>query len=170
MDRCLVYLDEAHTRGTDLKLPLDARGALTLALHQTKDHTVQGMRSDSIWLSVPFSFPFPVDFRVLLSRSADALLGNPMRKQHGQDRRFVISTLMDSRARTTKVQQRPARPCFMLPVQVHYIKQFLRPLMLTNYLLSCHEIAVTRHHAIHHFCRTTGGPSKHSRRAKQTDH
>lgn len=44
MDRCLVYLDEAHTRGTDLKLPLDARGALTLALHQTKDHTVQGTR------------------------------------------------------------------------------------------------------------------------------
>jgi hypothetical protein len=39
---CLVYLDEAHTRGTDLKLPADARGALTLGLGQTKDHTVQG--------------------------------------------------------------------------------------------------------------------------------
>ncbi|RDA86513.1 hypothetical protein CP532_2003 [Ophiocordyceps camponoti-leonardi (nom. inval.)] len=38
---CLVYLDEAHTRGTDLKLPPQARGALTLALGQTKDHTVQ---------------------------------------------------------------------------------------------------------------------------------
>jgi len=42
LDECLVYLDEAHTRGVDLKLPLDARGALTLALGQTKDHTVQG--------------------------------------------------------------------------------------------------------------------------------
>jgi hypothetical protein len=41
---CLVYIDEAHTRGTDLKLPLKARGALTLALGQTKDHTVQGKR------------------------------------------------------------------------------------------------------------------------------
>ncbi|KAK3350347.1 hypothetical protein B0T25DRAFT_483283 [Lasiosphaeria hispida] len=41
LDDCLVYLDEAHTRGVDLKLPRDARGALTLALGQTKDHTVQ---------------------------------------------------------------------------------------------------------------------------------
>lgn len=40
---CVVYLDEAHTRGTDLKLPPDARGALTLGLKQTKDQTVQGM-------------------------------------------------------------------------------------------------------------------------------
>jgi len=42
LDNCLVYLDEAHTRGIDLKLPQNARGALTLALGQTKDHTVQG--------------------------------------------------------------------------------------------------------------------------------
>lgn len=41
---CVVYLDESHTRGTDLKLPLDAKGALTLGLGQTKDHTVQGSR------------------------------------------------------------------------------------------------------------------------------
>jgi hypothetical protein len=42
LDECLVYLDEAHTRGVDLKFPRHARGALTLALGQTKDHTVQG--------------------------------------------------------------------------------------------------------------------------------
>ncbi|KXX73436.1 hypothetical protein MMYC01_210194 [Madurella mycetomatis] len=41
LDECLVYLDEAHTRGIDLKLPGYASGALTLALGQTKDHTVQ---------------------------------------------------------------------------------------------------------------------------------
>lgn len=41
-EECLVYLDEAHTRGVDLKLPQDARGALTVALGQMKDHTVQG--------------------------------------------------------------------------------------------------------------------------------
>lgn len=57
---CLVYIDEvnnlricsfasdinfepqAHTRGTDLKLPPHAVGALTLGHGQTKDHTVQG--------------------------------------------------------------------------------------------------------------------------------
>ncbi|KAK6334542.1 hypothetical protein TWF730_003756 [Orbilia blumenaviensis] len=38
---CLIYLDESHTRGTDLKMPRKARGALTLGLSQTKDHTVQ---------------------------------------------------------------------------------------------------------------------------------
>ncbi|KAK6330344.1 hypothetical protein TWF696_003440 [Orbilia brochopaga] len=38
---CLIYLDESHTRGTDLKMPRHARGALTLGLGQTKDHTVQ---------------------------------------------------------------------------------------------------------------------------------
>ncbi|KAL1886622.1 hypothetical protein Plec18167_000554 [Paecilomyces lecythidis] len=41
LENCLVYIDEAHTRGTDLKLPSDARGALTLGVNQTKDHTVQ---------------------------------------------------------------------------------------------------------------------------------
>jgi hypothetical protein len=30
LDRCIVYLDDAHTRGTDLKLPRDARAAVTL--------------------------------------------------------------------------------------------------------------------------------------------
>jgi hypothetical protein len=39
---CVVYFDEAHTRGVDLKLPEDARAALTLALKQTKDNTMQG--------------------------------------------------------------------------------------------------------------------------------
>ena len=48
LDGCLIYLDEAHTRGTDLKLPPDARGALTLGPGQTKDHTVQGRSSFSL--------------------------------------------------------------------------------------------------------------------------
>ncbi|KAL6717793.1 hypothetical protein ACLMJK_003878 [Lecanora helva] len=38
---CLIYLDEAHTRGVDLKIPAMAVGALTLGMMQTKDHTVQ---------------------------------------------------------------------------------------------------------------------------------
>ena len=39
---CVVYLDEAHTRGTDLKMPASSVAALTLGPGQTKDHTVQG--------------------------------------------------------------------------------------------------------------------------------
>jgi hypothetical protein len=45
LSQCLIYLDEAHTRGTDLRLPADAKGALTLGLGQTKDHTVQGKKT-----------------------------------------------------------------------------------------------------------------------------
>ncbi|KAK6591814.1 hypothetical protein H4I96_12091 [Botrytis cinerea] len=41
LEDCLVYIDEAHTRGVDLKLPQQAHGALTLGLGQTKDHMVQ---------------------------------------------------------------------------------------------------------------------------------
>ena len=43
MDQCLVYLDEAHTRGTDLKLPSHYRAAVTLGPELTKDRLVQGM-------------------------------------------------------------------------------------------------------------------------------
>ena len=42
LDQCLVFLDEAHTRGTDLKLPANYRAAVTLGANLTKDRLVQG--------------------------------------------------------------------------------------------------------------------------------
>lgn len=42
LDVCLIYLDEAHTRGTDVKLPRDYRAAVTLGAKVTKDKLVQG--------------------------------------------------------------------------------------------------------------------------------
>lgn len=42
LEDCLVYLDEAHTRGTDLKLPINSRAAVTLGPNLTKDRLVQG--------------------------------------------------------------------------------------------------------------------------------
>ncbi|OAA71462.1 hypothetical protein ISF_02013 [Cordyceps fumosorosea ARSEF 2679] len=41
LDRCLVFLDQAHTRGTDLKLPEGYRAAVTLGPDLTKDRLVQ---------------------------------------------------------------------------------------------------------------------------------
>jgi hypothetical protein len=41
LDQCLVYLDDAHTRGTDLRLP-DVRALVTLGPKLTKDKLVQG--------------------------------------------------------------------------------------------------------------------------------
>jgi len=46
LDRCVVYLDEAHTRGTDLKLPKGMRAAVTLGPKVTKGRLVQGMAID----------------------------------------------------------------------------------------------------------------------------
>lgn len=42
LNRCVVYLDHAHTRGTDLKLPVGSRAAVTLGPKVTKDALVQG--------------------------------------------------------------------------------------------------------------------------------
>ncbi|KAI5927230.1 hypothetical protein F4810DRAFT_649849 [Camillea tinctor] len=41
LDLCLVFLDEAHTRGTDLKLPEHYRAIVTLGAGLTKDRLVQ---------------------------------------------------------------------------------------------------------------------------------
>jgi hypothetical protein len=46
LDKCVVYLDEAHTRGIDLKLPQGMRAAVTLGPKVTKDRLVQGMLID----------------------------------------------------------------------------------------------------------------------------
>ena len=43
LDRCVIYLDDAHTRGTDLKFPKGFRAAVTLGPKVTKDRLVQGM-------------------------------------------------------------------------------------------------------------------------------
>ncbi|KAK0642864.1 hypothetical protein B0T16DRAFT_354150 [Cercophora newfieldiana] len=60
LSKCLVYLDEAHTRGTDLKFPLNARGGLTLGQGQTKDHTVQAaMRLRQLGTSQSITFFIP---------------------------------------------------------------------------------------------------------------
>lgn len=42
LDVCVVSLDEAHTRGTDLKLPEYYRAEVTLGADLTKDRLVQG--------------------------------------------------------------------------------------------------------------------------------
>ena len=43
LHECIIYLDDAHTRGTDLKLPVNFRAMVTLGPKVTKDRLVQGM-------------------------------------------------------------------------------------------------------------------------------
>ena len=40
---CIAYLDDVHTRGTDIKFPLGFRAAVTLGHKVTKDRLVQGI-------------------------------------------------------------------------------------------------------------------------------
>ena len=54
LGEALIYLDQSHTRGTDLNIPSNAIGALTLGLTQTKDATVQGRIPRSCNSSGPF--------------------------------------------------------------------------------------------------------------------
>ncbi|KAL8832894.1 MAG: hypothetical protein Q9170_004696, partial [Blastenia crenularia] len=68
---CVVYLDEAHTRGVDLKLPPQAVAALTLGVMQTKDHTVQAamrLRQLALSQSVIFFAPPEVHQSILNTR------------------------------------------------------------------------------------------------------
>ena len=41
LDRCLIYLDDYHTRGVDLQLPLKFKGAVTISHDLCKDKFVQ---------------------------------------------------------------------------------------------------------------------------------
>jgi len=53
LDQCVVYLDDAHTRGTDLKLPINFRAMVTLGPKVTKDRLVQGTSLLSHGPSIP---------------------------------------------------------------------------------------------------------------------
>ncbi|KAL5335284.1 hypothetical protein BJX70DRAFT_390763 [Aspergillus crustosus] len=60
IDRCLVFLDQHHSRGIDLKLPQTYRAAVTLGPRLTKDRLVQAcgrMRELDSGQSVAFFIP-----------------------------------------------------------------------------------------------------------------
>ncbi|EJT74694.1 hypothetical protein GGTG_08532 [Gaeumannomyces tritici R3-111a-1] len=68
LDACLVFLDQAHTRGTDLKLPSHYRAALTLGANLTKDRLAQAamrMRGLGEGQAVTFCVPQEIKGRIL---------------------------------------------------------------------------------------------------------
>ncbi|KAF2790836.1 hypothetical protein K505DRAFT_281867 [Melanomma pulvis-pyrius CBS 109.77] len=90
LEKCLVYLDESHCRGTDLKLPATTRAALTLGPHLTKDNLVQAamrLRLLGQTQSVTFYSPPEVHQSILDQRQAN--------KHYQPDSSDVISWLLE---------------------------------------------------------------------------
>jgi hypothetical protein len=68
LEECLVYLDQAHTRGTDLKMPKHYRAAVTLGASLTKDALVQAcmrMRKLGKGHSIVFCIPEEIQIKIL---------------------------------------------------------------------------------------------------------
>ncbi|KAI0297839.1 hypothetical protein B0F90DRAFT_1811021 [Multifurca ochricompacta] len=64
LDKCVIYLDDAHTRGTDLKLPRGTRAAVTLGPKTDNDAGCMRMRQLGKGQSVMFFAPGEVDRRI----------------------------------------------------------------------------------------------------------
>ncbi|KAK4551476.1 hypothetical protein LTR86_011153 [Recurvomyces mirabilis] len=65
LEACLVFLDDAHTRGIDLKLPRDYRAAVILGPHVTKDRLVQAcMRMRQLGKGQTLAFCVPDEVRL----------------------------------------------------------------------------------------------------------
>ncbi|EJT76895.1 hypothetical protein GGTG_06809 [Gaeumannomyces tritici R3-111a-1] len=76
LDVCLVFLDEAHTRGTDLKLPDNYRAALTLGANLTKDSLTQAamrMRKLGKGQSITFCVPQEIETKILQRTGKDSI-------------------------------------------------------------------------------------------------
>ncbi|KAJ5948388.1 hypothetical protein N7466_001403 [Penicillium verhagenii] len=68
LEVCFIFLDEAHTRGIDLKLPITYRAAVTLGPRITKDKLVQAcmrMRELGRGQSVVFCIPDEINAKIL---------------------------------------------------------------------------------------------------------
>ncbi|XP_031637088.1 uncharacterized protein LOC116349683 [Contarinia nasturtii] len=67
LNRCLVYLDDVHTRGTDLKFPLNWKACVTLSGDITRDKTVQAcmrMRQLGKGQSIAFWASYEADLKI----------------------------------------------------------------------------------------------------------
>ncbi|KAE8351981.1 hypothetical protein BDV28DRAFT_149490 [Aspergillus coremiiformis] len=85
LDVCYVFLDEAHTRGTDLKLPEHYRAAVTLGANLTKDRLVQAcmrMRKLGHGQSVIFCIPDEIQHKIRMPASK------------GNDERIEVSDVL----------------------------------------------------------------------------
>lgn len=83
LGRCLVYLDDVHTRGTDLKFPLNWKACVTLSGDITRDKTVQScmrMRELGKNHSICFWTSYEADIRI--RKICDLSANDKVKNQH----------------------------------------------------------------------------------------
>ncbi|KAH6961733.1 hypothetical protein BKA56DRAFT_647758 [Ilyonectria sp. MPI-CAGE-AT-0026] len=115
MDQCLVFLDEAHTRGTDLRLPAKYQAAVTLGANLTKDRLVQAcmrMRKLGKGQTVVFCIPREIEQKILL------LLGQESSRSHN----ITVSDVL----------------CWAITETCHNMRREV-PLWLTQGIRFCHQ-------------------------------
>ncbi|KAG7094406.1 hypothetical protein E1B28_008006 [Marasmius oreades] len=84
LDDCLVYLDDAHTRGTDLKLPTTWKACVTLGPKVTKDRLAQGcMRMRKLGHGQSVMFMAPPDIDTAIRKRSNKL--DPSSKINSRD-------------------------------------------------------------------------------------
>ncbi|CAF3758362.1 unnamed protein product [Rotaria sordida] len=94
LDRCVFYLDEIHTRGTDFKFPNEFRAAVTLGNGLTKDRLVQAcMRMRQLgkhhWLSFWSSNEVHQQIRTMKKNSI-----SPNEKEKSIDDRITLTDIL----------------------------------------------------------------------------
>lgn len=99
--KCLVYLDDAHTRGTDLKFPPQWKACVTLAGDITRDKTVQScmrMRQLKTSQSIRFWASYEADIRIRnvceLSPQATVLNTHVIKFIEHNSRQFEIANMV----------------------------------------------------------------------------
>ncbi|OAQ70003.1 hypothetical protein VFPPC_02542 [Pochonia chlamydosporia 170] len=78
MSRCVVFLDEAHSRGTDLRLPPAYRAAVTIGSNLTKDKLAQAcmrMRRLGDGQFITYCIPHSIEHRIRLFTNQAAEYG-----------------------------------------------------------------------------------------------
>ncbi|OWP03804.1 hypothetical protein B2J93_2649 [Marssonina coronariae] len=101
MDCCLVYLDESHTRATDLKMPSDYRAIVTLGPDLTKDRLAQGMSvicMETCANHGPQDLLFTTDFAQTIVQKEKALMDQGIRPVH-----WVLSLRRTNNSVTTVI-------------------------------------------------------------------
>lgn len=83
LDSCIVYLDESHTRGTDLKLPRDYRAVATLGARLTKDRLTQAcMRLRKLGHGQSVTFVVPEEIATKIRELTAQTVDDPITVNH----------------------------------------------------------------------------------------